>query len=371
MPTSTPSGVDLVPTNYWTFDNQLLDSISGQSLSPQPVNVSFVADRAGNSNGAVSLTNGNYLTMPVGVYFSGDFTITAWVSVQSESTYATLVDCGTSVPGQNDVVVMITGPQNPKLFLNIGSQDNFFYYPNAVSYDMATWAFLAVTLEASTGTGTTYVNGAQVSQATYPILPTVTRTNCYIGLANWLSPDAITTDAFVDDLAIYNRVLASDELAVAAVSPFQPGVSTTAADTKAATTAAETTATKTSTSTSTKTSTITSTKTSTSTSTKTAAVTSSPLDILVSLGCQNLWTFNQNVNDRINGTTLTATSTSYVADRAGAASSAIYLQSGVFNTTLDNTKKLKLFDEVEKLITNLIRFIDNTKKNMAVFYIYI
>jgi hypothetical protein len=69
---------------YWPIiSSSLNDYVSAQNLvaygSP-----SFMADRFGNSNGALKrTTTSSYWMAPAGVYFSGDFTITGWVYLAS------------------------------------------------------------------------------------------------------------------------------------------------------------------------------------------------------------------------------------------------------------------------------------------------
>jgi hypothetical protein len=80
--------------NQWTFEQSLYDPVSATSLTT-PTSVSFVADRFGIVNSAAYFNSG-YATLPAAVYFSGDYSITVWVSIQSLVSGAPrLVDLGT------------------------------------------------------------------------------------------------------------------------------------------------------------------------------------------------------------------------------------------------------------------------------------
>jgi hypothetical protein len=64
---------------YWPIlSSTTNDLVSGMNLTAQGT-TSFMTDRFGNANGALYRTGLNYWTMPNGVYFYGDFTISGWV----------------------------------------------------------------------------------------------------------------------------------------------------------------------------------------------------------------------------------------------------------------------------------------------------
>ncbi len=63
-------------TNYWPMSN-LSDVVGGANLFGGS-SYSFVSDRFNSSNSAIFFNQG-YLQVPTGVYFSGDFTFTAWI----------------------------------------------------------------------------------------------------------------------------------------------------------------------------------------------------------------------------------------------------------------------------------------------------
>ncbi len=75
---STPdySSINANLVNYWTFNNNFDDIISGYNLY-NATNVAFTTDRLNNPNSAVFLNLG-YLAAPAGVYFNGDFTLSFW-----------------------------------------------------------------------------------------------------------------------------------------------------------------------------------------------------------------------------------------------------------------------------------------------------
>jgi hypothetical protein len=66
-------------THHWPFNNNYEDIIGGANLiSTSTSSASFTIDRLNKNSSAVCLNNG-FLQAPDGVYFKGDFTISAWV----------------------------------------------------------------------------------------------------------------------------------------------------------------------------------------------------------------------------------------------------------------------------------------------------
>ena len=70
--------------NQWTFNQNVLDSMTSLNMV-SVVNIQFVADRLGAPNSAVYL-NAGYMQAPSDIYFSGDFSATAWVYVMCACT---------------------------------------------------------------------------------------------------------------------------------------------------------------------------------------------------------------------------------------------------------------------------------------------
>ena len=66
-------------TNYWSFNGNIVDTITSLSLTSTS-GYSFVSDRKGNANSAVYLNGSQWFSLPSAVYFSGPFSVTPWVT---------------------------------------------------------------------------------------------------------------------------------------------------------------------------------------------------------------------------------------------------------------------------------------------------
>jgi hypothetical protein len=72
--------------------SNLSDVVGGANLYGGS-NYSFTFDRFCSANSAIYFNKG-YLQVPEGVYFSGDFTVTAWIYLKSYQSYSRIFDFG-------------------------------------------------------------------------------------------------------------------------------------------------------------------------------------------------------------------------------------------------------------------------------------
>lgn len=188
---------------------------------------------AGRINNAASLSGtSNYATLPSGVVAGlTNFTISAWVKLNSLSNWARLFDFGT---GTN--VYMFLAPQNGstgKLRFAISTSGSSGEQQINTSYAFTpgTWTHVAVTLSGSTGT--LYVNGTAVgSNSAMTLNPSslgVTTLN-YIGKSRYSDP---YFNGLIDEFQIYPRALSTAEIATLAAPPSAPTVSITGGDAQA------------------------------------------------------------------------------------------------------------------------------------------
>jgi hypothetical protein len=79
--------------------SNLSDVVGGADLFGG-TSYSFVPDRFCSPNSAIYFNKG-YLQVPAGVYFSGDFTFTAWVYLKSYQPWSRIFDFGNGSPSDN------------------------------------------------------------------------------------------------------------------------------------------------------------------------------------------------------------------------------------------------------------------------------
>jgi hypothetical protein len=183
--------------------SNLSDVIGGSDLFGGS-SYSFTCDRFGLVNSAIYFNKG-YLNVTSGVYFSGDFTFTAWIYLKSYQSNSRIFDFGNGEKSDN-VFIRINTPffsLNGYTF-NGTSQSQI----DALSIiNLNEWYFISFVLNGTNGY--IYVNGNQVGSGTLKIPNNITRTTNYIGKSNWGNPNA---DAIYDEFKIYQGALSSNEI---------------------------------------------------------------------------------------------------------------------------------------------------------------
>ena len=199
------------------MDSQITDNITSLNLTLTPntktsmPNLTYENDRFSINSAAISLTRG-YLKAPTNVYFNGDFSITAWIRIESPgptTTWnATLLDFGNNINNQKPIDDVIFGIKNGFLFATIFQGPSFSSTVNTTSSNTIqfnTWYHVAITFGGSTGY--LYLNGKQIGSNTNMKAPlNVNRTVNIIG--------KITDNfkVYLDELKIFSGSLNSDEV---------------------------------------------------------------------------------------------------------------------------------------------------------------
>jgi len=161
-------------------------------------NIYFTYDRFCNPNSAIYFSKG-YLQVPPGVYFSGDFTVTAWINLRSYQSRSRIIDFGNG-PNVDSIVFYF---KNPKLMAYFRSRS----IESSASIELNQWYHVAFVLSGTNGK--IYVDGNSTADGTLYVPTNVIRNYNYIGKSNWPEPNL---DAVYDDLKIYNEALSAESI---------------------------------------------------------------------------------------------------------------------------------------------------------------
>ena len=154
------------------------------------------------SNGLTLDGVDDYVQLPAGVYFNGDFTLECWVKLNAYSNWARIIDFGAGSSTSTDQVLFgFTTGNTPSGYINASG----FNFPSGISLN--TWTHLAVTLSGTTLTG--YVNGTSVLTATVTAPANVTRNSCFIGKSNY--GDA-NSNMSIDEFRIWNYARTTSQI---------------------------------------------------------------------------------------------------------------------------------------------------------------
>jgi hypothetical protein len=174
--------------------SNLIDSVGGANLFSYYIYSynSYVPDRFCSANSAIYI----YLQAPSRVYFSGDFTVTAWIYLKySLFTSSSFFSFGNSFENDN-ILVAISNTYN--IYGNIRKGTTNAYIYTSTIINLRQWYFISFVLSGTTGY--IYINGNQVGTSTLNVPNNITRT------ANYINQNA---DVICNELKIYQGSLSS------------------------------------------------------------------------------------------------------------------------------------------------------------------
>ena len=197
--------------------NNFSDLVGGANLV-NGSSYSFTSDRFNNSNQAVNFNNG-YLTVPPGIYFSGDFTFTAWFTITQYWSSGVKAVFGFGNGPMSDNVYfdfLIQGPgsgANPSLQYNVfrgSSSSGTGLTLNTQMILSNKWYHLAFTLSGTKAT--TYLNGRLLgSSGSLNVPESIIRSQNAIGAL----PGVSALQNYIgnmDDVKIYKGAMLENEV---------------------------------------------------------------------------------------------------------------------------------------------------------------
>ena len=156
--------------------------------------------RAGAAGYALSFNGVNqYVSLPSGTLFYGDFTIEVWIYARALNANARVLECGNSGSADNVALVLAntnTGP--PMLVVYNQSTSTSLTAPTALPSNQ--WVHVAATLSGTTGR--IYTNGQLAASGTLQAPRAVTRSSNCIGRRNTSASGY--ANAILDEVRIWN-----------------------------------------------------------------------------------------------------------------------------------------------------------------------
>jgi hypothetical protein len=199
--------------------SSLNDSVGGATLFGGS-NYYFVADRFGTPNSAIYFNNG-YLQIPSGVYFSGDFTITAWIYLKSCTHLARIIDFGNGVSDNN--VIFGMNDNTSTLIGEIFHNNNKNKLESDFKLDLNQWYFVSFVLIDTTVY--IYVNGEKISNGKSHIPINILRKSNSIGKDNLNRSENV--NAIFDEIKIYKGALSKEEIKLSYDPALNPTTTST------------------------------------------------------------------------------------------------------------------------------------------------
>lgn len=173
--------------------------------------IAFGPDRFNNPNSALFLSN-SYYSLPPGVYFTGAFTILAWIKLLSASNSPHLIDCGNGPNGDNVIASLaVATTQTPfvQVYQSSGTQNSNIA---TSAIPLGQWTHLAYVLDVMNQISYVYINGVVTAATNGTWAPlNVLRTKCFLGRSNWFPGDQ-DINGYVDEIKFYNLALNQSQI---------------------------------------------------------------------------------------------------------------------------------------------------------------
>ena len=178
------------------------------------LNGNYVVDRFGNSNSAIYFNFG-YATAPPGIYFDCiiGYTIMMWIKVVNFGYYSRILEFKTS--GGDNIVTIFFKDESGYILsstFNNGAWSSFALVANPIS--VGVWTHFATTVNSNANN--IYYNGVLVGTASGGVCTGVQRTLCKVAHSGGSEP---CLNGIIDELKIFNRVLAANEI-IAEMKPL-------------------------------------------------------------------------------------------------------------------------------------------------------
>ena len=191
---------------YWPFNNDLTDVISNRKLEIG-ANAFFTTDRLNKNLSAIKLSKG-FLQGPADTYFTGDFTVSAWVKVIEFFPLERFFEF--SNPSCNSVVrTLFTDETTNNSFTRIWSSGTSTdrIYSN-IPFKLNRWQHFVITLNSNMSE--MYIDNRLVGYGPSKPPPMINYTNVFIGKDCGTSP--IYSSFELDDLKIFDSYLNPQEI---------------------------------------------------------------------------------------------------------------------------------------------------------------
>ena len=191
--------------NYWPIKNSSINDFAGSANMTYGPNVALTSDRFNNPNSALDFQSG-YNSIPSGVYFNGDFTVSVWINYNQNAQWARVLEISNS---QADVVTMHASWSStgfPGISITI-APGNFRDTSSSPALQTGRWYHVVYGLCGATAR--IYVDG-QLKVTGGQLRPTnVNRTTNFIGGNSY---GQANLNAKLDELRIYNRCMSQSEI---------------------------------------------------------------------------------------------------------------------------------------------------------------
>lgn len=188
--------------HYWPLTSDFVDTVQCVPLSG--VNNPTIS----TEDPSAVITEGAYLSVPTGVYFAGDFSISAMVKVTTVKPFARVIDFGNGI-GLDNVILSLSKADSGSPYVSVYSgSTGGNNLASETPLPLGEWVKIIATQEGTKQT--LYVNKVKAAEGEGSVPQYVQRSKNYIGKSNW--PTDGSGDFQLKELKFYNRPLTQAEV---------------------------------------------------------------------------------------------------------------------------------------------------------------
>jgi len=203
----TPPILNLVARNTGSWDHT---GTTWYDLTSNHYDATIVGGPTYSNNGMVLDGDAQYAVLPPGTYFIGDFTIVAWVYLNSYAQWSRIIDFGDGAEAENLVIFSATDGTSGEPAMRVGGTQF------TANEQIPLGAWTQVVARMSGTHGRIFINGQQVGHhapgpwnTMVPAIDSV-RQNCFIAHSNYAGDADL--NGSIGELQIYNYALSDSDI---------------------------------------------------------------------------------------------------------------------------------------------------------------
>ncbi|MFC1567356.1 LamG-like jellyroll fold domain-containing protein, partial [Thermodesulfobacteriota bacterium] len=194
-----------LPTAYYAFNNNADDS-SGNGHHSAVYGATFVDDRAGSPNAALSFDGNDYVLVNDHADFqiTGAFTLMAWINESVPVQHAKIIS------RRSENYFYFLGVDNGRPYGGVGDGTSFTVTIKSIAMVASQWHLVGFVHNPSTGKIAIYYDGVLDEAAVTISLPSMTKVDVTIGGDSEGSSNFF--EGLIDEVGIFDTELSADEI---------------------------------------------------------------------------------------------------------------------------------------------------------------
>ena len=205
-PNSNASGMTgfTLSANNWTVTGT--NDANVGTITFTTANYADLYNSPTDSYNVLNFTTNQYAEVTPGVYFGTNFTVEAWVKINSYASWSRVFDFGSDAGSDNVILAVTSGTSGNPVF---AIEPAILTGNTTVPLEL--WAYLAVTYDGAIAT--MYLNGTSIGALAMAPPAQTSRAHCYIGKSNYTGSGDAYLEGAIGHLEIVPHAISSTNIA--------------------------------------------------------------------------------------------------------------------------------------------------------------